>query len=84
MTERVENHLAFVKRCAAGHAASPDYLTGMRSGFFDAAHLVDIRRKEIEESGRPSKAKAAQVELLQEIGDAIWNMRDLPPTKDTP
>lgn len=80
MGDRVDAHCDFVRRCAEGRADSPQYLEGMRSWFFDAAHLVDIWRKEIEEAGRPSKAKAEKIALLQQIGDAVWAMRDLLPS----
>jgi hypothetical protein len=77
---RVEDHRQFVAKCALGHAGNREYLTGMRSGFFDAAHLVDAFRLEIERSGRASKAKAEKIALLQKVGDAVWAMRDLLPT----
>ncbi len=87
MGERIEAHCEFVRRCASGHAGSPEYLIGMRSGIFDATHLIDIWRTEIEASGRPSKAKAAQIALLQQVADSVWAMHDLlpaPPSKASP
>jgi len=76
-SDRVDAHREFVRRAAVHHAGDRSYLNGVRGGFFDAAHLVDICRKEIEEAGRPSKAKTAQVELLQRVGDTIWGLKDL-------
>ncbi len=77
----VEQHKAFVKRCAAGHAANPEYIIGMRSGFFDAAHMVDAMRAELEaKPGRMSEARAAKIGVLQQVGDSICAMRDLLPS----
>ncbi|BCB21982.1 hypothetical protein [Bosea sp. ANAM02] len=78
-SDRVDAHREFVRRAAAHHAGDRSYLNGVRGGFFDAAHLVDICRAEIESTGRPSKARTAQVELLQRVGDTIWGLKNVLP-----
>lgn len=83
-SEKIDAHREFVRRAAVHHAGDRSYLNGVRGGFFDAAHLVDICRKEIEETGRPSKAKAVQVDLLQRVGDTIWGLKDVLPEPPAP
>ncbi|CAH1689019.1 conserved hypothetical protein [Hyphomicrobiales bacterium] len=83
-SDKIDAHRGFVHRAAVHHANDRSYLNGVRGGFFDAAHLVDICRKEIEETGRPSKAKAAQVDLLQRVGDTIWGLKDVLPEPPAP
>ena len=73
LTKREEGQFSFMARCYDSH--SNDERRGYRSALFDATHLLDAARADLN-AGRPSKAKAAEAARLKRLADLIWGFRE--------
>lgn len=74
--------VAFMKRQIEQPSWSAGERLGMRSAFFDAAHLCDAIARDIE-SGRPSKAKREKAAALKLCGDLLFGFYHAVPRPST-